>query len=68
MILTTIEHARTLCPERSLTDLLDDVGLPRATYYRWTERAAAGDLADQVVVPQRQAIPATPAEVGIVLD
>jgi transposase InsO family protein len=48
--------------------MLDDLGLPKATYYRWQERAVEGDLADHVVVPRRQAVPPTPAEVGIVLN
>jgi len=68
VILETIERAQAVCPERSLSDILTDVGLPRATYYRWNERAAESDLADHVIVPRRQAIPPTPAEVGIVLD
>lgn len=63
----TIHRAQALCPERSLTDILADLGLPEATYYRWRERAAAGQLADRVVVPYRQAIPPTPSEFGIVL-
>jgi hypothetical protein len=68
VIMDTIQHAQELCPTRSLTDILTDLGLPKATYYRWLERAAAGRLADRVVVPQRQAVPPTPAEVGVVLD
>jgi transposase InsO family protein len=68
VIMDTIQRAQELCPERRMTDLLTDLGLPKATYYRWLERAAAGQLADRVVVPQRQAVPPTPAEVGVVLD
>jgi len=66
--LDTIHHAQALCPERSLTDILADLGLPEATYYRWRGRAAEGRLADRVVVPRRRAVPPTPTEVGIVLD
>jgi putative transposase len=68
VIMDTLQRAQELCPDRRLTDVLADLGLPKATYYRWLERAAAGQLADRVVVPQRQAVPPTPAEVGIVLD
>jgi len=64
----TIQRAQARCPERSVTDILKDLALPRATYYRWLERAAMGQLADRVVVPQRQAVPPTPTEVGGVLD
>ena len=64
----TIQRAHELCPERSLQDILADLGLPHTTYYHWQARAAVGQLADRMVVPQRQAIPPTPAETGIVLD
>ena len=67
MILNTLQQAQALCPERPMTDILADVALPRATYYRWVERAAVGQLADQVVVPRRQAVPPTPTEVARVL-
>lgn len=40
--------------------------MPRASYFRWLERAATGDLADGVVVPRRAAVPPTPAEVEAV--
>lgn len=53
-------------------DILSQLALPAATYYRWRERAAEGRLGDQVVVPHRQAIPPTPEEViaacGFALD
>ena len=68
LVLDTIHRAHELCPERSVTDILTDVGLPKATYYRWCERATGGDLTDGVVVPQRQAVPPMPVEVGRVLD
>jgi putative transposase len=66
--MNTIHRAQELCPERSLQDILTDLGLPHTTYYHWQARAAVGQLADRIVVPQRQAILPTPAEVGIVLD
>lgn len=60
--MNTIARAQQLCPERSLTAILADLGLPRATYARWCERAEQGQLADQVVVPRRVALPPTPQE------
>jgi len=35
----------------SLREVLEQLGLSRARYYRWLERAAAGDLSDHVKVP-----------------
>ncbi len=49
-----------------MEEILAQLGLPEATYYRWQVREQAGSLADQVVVPGRRAIPATPAEVTAV--
>jgi transposase InsO family protein len=68
VILKTVEQAQRLCPERPLDDLLADLGLPAATYFRWCERAAAGQLTDRVVVPRRPALPPTPQEVDLVVD
>ncbi len=55
-------HARHLCPQRGLEAVLRDLGLAKATYQRWCERAAANQLTDNVVVPHRKAIPPTPHE------
>jgi len=65
--LNTIARAQQLCPERSLTTILADLGLSRATYARWCERAEQGQLVDRVVVPRRVAIPPTPQEVAAAL-
>lgn len=35
----------------SLREVLEQLGLSRARYYRWLERASAGDLTDHVQVP-----------------
>src|SRR5712691_11996355 len=67
-ILGSVQHAQELCPERELAALLADLGLPRATYYRWSGRELTDDLADRIVTPQREAIPPTPAEVATVRD
>jgi transposase InsO family protein len=48
--------------------MLEQLGLPRATFYRWQERAEAGTLADRVVVPRRQAPQPTPHEIQAVRD
>ncbi len=63
----SIQRAQQLCPQRSLSDILTDIGLPAATYYHWEERAALGQLSDQVCLPPRLAIPPTPDEVRIVV-
>ena len=67
MILKTVAQAR----ERSgqpVISILSQLELPRATYYRWTGRAQAGQLEDRVVVPHRKALPPTPHEVDAVCD
>jgi len=57
-----VEQAQAHCPARPLDAILSDLGLPRASYFRWLERAVTGDLADRIVVPRRAAVPPTPAE------
>ena len=66
-ILATIARAQQLCPERSLTAILADLGLPPATYYRWQERAQQHQLADRVVLPSHTALPPTPQEMECVV-
>jgi putative transposase len=66
VLLDTIHHAQDLCPERSLSAILADLGLPKTTYYHWQARAAAGQLTDDVVTPPRLALPPTPEEVQVV--
>lgn len=62
-ILATIAQVQAWCPEKELDAILGDLGLPPATYHRWCERAEHQQLADRIVVPQRNAVPPTPAEV-----
>ena len=66
--MATIARAQQLCPERSLRAILGDLGLPRATYYRWQERAHRAQLADHVVVPAHTALPPTPQEIERVVQ
>lgn len=42
--------------------VLAQLGLPPATYYRWGDRASAGRLEDQVVVPTHPGLLPTPLE------
>ncbi len=57
-----MQRAQQLCPQRSIAQSLNDLGLPAPTYYRWVRRAARGRLEDDLVLPQRLAIPPTPGE------
>ena len=63
-----VAQAQSYCPQRPLRDILADLGLPPASYYRWSERANQGSLTDDVVVPKRVAVPPTPAEVATVRE
>jgi transposase InsO family protein len=54
------------CPDKRIAVILGDLGLPKATYHRWTNRACHHQLADHIVTPRREAIPPTPAEVHCV--
>jgi len=65
LILETVERAQRRSGQPA-TEILTQLGLPAATYYRWAARAQAGQLADHVVVPRRQASPPTPQEVAAV--
>jgi putative transposase len=47
---------------------LHDLGLPKATYQRWCQRAKSDQLRDDVVVPHREAVPPTPLEVRAIRD
>lgn len=62
MLLETVGQAqeRTGLP---IEALLERLGLPSATYYRWQTRATVNRLTDQVVVPRREALLPTPEEV-----
>ena len=65
-ILATIAQVQEWCPEKNLDAILNDLGLPPATYRRWCERAEYKQLADHIVVPHHDAVPPTPAEVACV--
>lgn len=58
----TIARTQERCPDKSIDAILSDLGLPKATYHRWANRAHCQQLGDRIVVPQRQAIPPTPTE------
>lgn len=47
----------------SVAEILAQLGLPEATYYRWQAGEQAGCLTDQVVVPGRRVVSPTPAEI-----
>ena len=65
MILETVAQAQVRSGQ-PLQKILPAGGLPRATYYHWQERATAGQRADRLVLPQRQVVLPTPAEVAAV--
>lgn len=43
--------------------ILEHMGIPRATYYRWLKRASEDCLVDRTVTSQRRAWPPTPQEI-----
>lgn len=66
--MATIARAQQLCPERSLSAILTDLGLPLATFYRWQQRALDDQLADCVMVPSHPAVLPTPQEIETVVQ
>lgn len=64
-MLQTVEEAHRLTG-RPLRQILGDLGLASATYYRWENRAQTDALADRTVTPRRRALSPTPAEVDAV--
>jgi transposase InsO family protein len=66
--LATITRAQQLCPQRNLTAILGDLGLPLATYYRWQQRDQSQQLADRIMRPSRTAVPPTPREIDDVVQ
>jgi putative transposase len=62
-LLDLVARARVLCPQRSLREILTDLGLSPATFYAWQQRAARGQLDNHLIVPTSTRLPATPAEV-----
>ena len=61
-----MNQAQAWNPALSLTAICDQLGLPRAKFYRWQARQVDGQLVDRVVVPRRPAVPPTPLEVTTV--
>lgn len=51
---------------QSIDEILPQLGLPSATYYRWLERQHQGQLADEMMVPRRRAPRPTPLEIAAV--
>jgi transposase InsO family protein len=43
--------------------ILDRLGFPSTTYYRWQHRRATGSLADRIASPQRRVWPPIPQEI-----
>ncbi len=65
MILDTVALAQTRTAQPT-DQVLTQLALASATYYRWRERQAEGRLEDRVVVPRRAGLPPTPEEVAAV--
>lgn len=65
-VLTAVEQVHKWCPELTLKEICQQLGLPRATLYRWWDRQEKGQLDDLVTTPNRKALPPTPTEVNAV--
>lgn len=53
---------------QSVDEILNQLELPSATYYRWKARERTDRLADEIVVPRRPVLPPTPQEIQAVRD
>lgn len=62
MILEAVKRAQEVMG-LSLKEVLEQLGIPSATYHRWRRRAERDCLNDRVVIPRRKAFPPTPEEV-----
>lgn len=67
MLLETVHQAQERTGQ-PVAQILAHLGLPSATYYRWQARREEDCLADQVVVPRRQALFPTLEEVAAMCD
>jgi len=65
--LDTVHHIGTVS-ERSVRDVLDQLDVSHATYYRWKDRAERDRLVDARTPRRRPGLPPTPTERAAVCD
>ncbi len=65
LILASVERVQEMVGA-PVQVILDHLGLPLATYYRWRHRRATGSLADKIALPQRRLYPPIPQEIDSV--
>ncbi len=65
LILVSIERVQEMTGVPVET-ILDHLGLPSTTYYRWQHRRSTGSLADRIASPQRRIWPPIPQEIDSV--
>ena len=65
LILASVERVQEMT-EAPVKVILDHLGLPSTTYYRWQRRRATGSLSDRIASPQRRACPPIPQEIDSV--
>lgn len=65
LILASVERVQEMVG-MPVQVILDHLGLPLATYYRWQHRRTTGSLADRTVSPQRRIWPLIPQEIDAV--
>ena len=65
LILASIERVQQMTGV-PVKVILDHLGLPPTTYYRWQHRRSTGSLADGIASPQRRVWPLIPQEIDSV--
>ena len=65
LILASVERVQEMV-RVPVQVILDHLGLPLATYYRWQHRRTTGSLADKITSPQRRVWPPIPREIDSV--